>query len=154
MSIHSQKAKDLFLEGYNCAQAVFCAFNDITGLDFAVASKLSSSFGGGIGRLREVCGAVSGMCMVAGVLYGPAYPDDRQAKADHQARIQELTQRFREENGSIICRQLLGEKTVQDISSDPIPEVRTAQYYKKRPCAELVECAARIMDEYIKENPV
>ncbi|MBR3838561.1 MAG: C_GCAxxG_C_C family protein [Clostridia bacterium] len=154
MSIRSQKAKDLFLEGYNCAQAVFCAFNDVTCLDFVTASKLSSSFGGGLGRLREVCGAVSGMCMVAGILYGPAYPDDRQAKADHYARIQELARRFREENGSIICRVLLGEKTAQDISSDPVPEIRSAQYYKKRPCAELVESAARIMDEYIKENPV
>lgn len=152
MSIHSQKAKDLFLDGYNCAQAVFCAFNDLTGLDFATASKLSSSFGGGLGRLREVCGAVSGMCMVAGLLYGPAYPDDRQEKADHYARIQELTRRFREENGSIICRELLGLKDATNVS--PVPEARTAQYYKKRPCAEMVECAARIMDEYISENPL
>lgn len=152
MSIHSQKAKDLFLDGYNCAQAVFCAFNDMTGLDFATASKLSSSFGGGLGRLREVCGAVSGMCMVAGILYGPAYPDDMQEKADHYARIQELARRFSEENGSIICRELLGFTDAANVS--PVPEARTAQYYKKRPCAEMVECAARIMDEYISENPL
>lgn len=152
MSIHSQKAKDLFLDGYNCAQAVFCAFNDMTGLDFATASKLSSSFGGGLGRLREVCGAVSGMCMVAGILYGPAYPDDMQEKADHYARIQELARRFSEENGSIICRELLG--FTDAANSNPVPEARTAQYYKKRPCAEMVECAARIMDEYISENPL
>lgn len=153
MSVHSEKAKDLFFDGYNCAQAVFCAFSDVVGIDFATASKLSSSFGGGMGRMREVCGAVSGMFMVAGILYGPAYPDDQDAKMEHYARIQELARRFKAENGSIICRELLS-GIPAGASTDAKPEARTQAYYKKRPCGEYVECAARIMDEYIKENPI
>ena len=106
--MRKEKAMALFEEGYNCAQAVFLAFEDLHGFDRHTAAALSSSFGGGMGRLREVCGTVSGMFMVAGVLYGYEDPKDREAKAEHYARIQELAGMFEQQNGSIVCRELLG----------------------------------------------
>ncbi len=146
MSIHSEKAEKLFREGYNCAQAVLLAFSDITGLDDETAAKLSSSFGGGLGRMREVCGAVSGAAMVLGTVRGYSDPKDINAKKEHYALVQEFARRFKEENGSIICRELLaGVKTVQ--GSDP--EERTETYYKKRPCPELVRIAAEILDDML-----
>lgn len=145
---HAQIAYDLFKEGYNCSQAVFASFCDLTGIDFETSLLLSSSLGGGMGRLREVCGAVSGMMLVAGALYGYSNPKDNSSKSEHYKRIQELAYKFREENGSYICRTLLG----LDSASDPKPEERTSEYYKKRPCAELVRQAAQIMDDYIKSH--
>ena len=108
MSNKSQQATELFKQGYNCAQSVFAAFSEDLGMDFETALKLSSSFGGGMGRLREVCGAVSGMFAIAGMKYGYADPKDNEAKAAHYKRIQELAAQFRAENHSIICRELLG----------------------------------------------
>lgn len=143
-----EKAKALFLEGYNCAQSVFGAFCEDFGLDFETGMKLSSGFGGGIGRLREVCGAVSGMVMVLDMKCGYISPTDNEAKMLHYKRVQDITARFSAQNGSIICRELLG---LSDKSSEPVPEVRTNEYYKKRPCKELVEIAANIVDAYIKE---
>lgn len=148
-SKYGQKAKKLFLEGYNCSQAVFLAFADQYDIDFTTALKLSSSFGGGMGRLREVCGAVSGMFMVAGVLYGYDSPKDFESKKVHYERIQQLAHEYEERNGSIVCRELLGLSEGKDT---PAPEKRTGEYYKKRPCAELVEMAAAIMEQYIAEN--
>jgi C_GCAxxG_C_C family probable redox protein len=136
-------AKELFSKGYNCSQSVFAAFCDETGLDIDTALKISSSFGGGMGRLREVCGAVSGMFMVVGMKYGYTDPFDKKAKTEHYKLIQDLAKQFEKENGSIICRELLGLSVKADI---PVPEDRTESYYKKRPCAELVENAARILD--------
>jgi C_GCAxxG_C_C family probable redox protein len=149
MSTHSDLAKELFNKGYNCSQSVFAAFCDETGLDFDTALKTASSFGGGMGRLREVCGAVSGMFMVVGMIYGYTDPSDKKSKAEHYKLIQALAKSFDNENGSIICRELLGLSIKVD---SPIPEDRTEQYYKKRPCAELVEHAAMILDEYIQKN--
>lgn len=146
---HEEKALELFYQGYNCSQSVFASFCDVTGVDFETALKISSSFGGGMGRLREVCGAVSGMFMVAGILYGYDGAKDIQGKAQHYARIQELAGNFRKQNRSIVCRELLG---LDGKDSNPVPSERTEQYYKKRPCAELIAQAARIMDDYIKEN--
>jgi len=146
---HSEKAKELFNSGYNCAQAVFLAFSDLTGMDEKTATMLSSSFGGGMGRLREVCGAVSGAFMVAGILYGPTDPNDHDAKMKHYARIQALAARFKEINGSYICRELMG---LPQGPSDPEPEKRTEDYYHRRSCGDYVEIAARILDEYIAEN--
>lgn len=151
MTNYTEKAKALFHEGYNCAQAVVLAFSDLTGLDERTAVMLSSSFGGGIGRMREVCGAVSGMCMVAGLLYGYDDPKAQSEKALHYARVQQLAADFRNENGSIICHELLG---LGGGASVPIPEQRTQSYYKKRPCAELVSMAAGILEEYIRNNPI
>ena len=144
-----KRAEELFLEGYNCAQSVFLAFEDLYDIDHDTALKLSSSFGAGMGRLREVCGTVSGMFLVAGVLYGYDKPDAQLEKTEHYKRIQELASHFREENGSIICRELLGLKQGWD---EPVPELRTAEYYKKRPCSKLAGMSSRIMDSYIKEQ--
>ncbi|HHW46707.1 MAG TPA: C_GCAxxG_C_C family protein [Clostridiales bacterium] len=149
MSPHSTLAKELFLKGYNCAQSVFAAFCDETGLDFETALKLASSFGGGMGRLREVCGAVTGMFVVAGLKYGYTDPANKKAKTEHYRLIQYLAKQFEKENGSIICRELLGISNKRD---NPVPEDRSENYYIKRPCAELVERAARILDEYISNN--
>ncbi len=149
--MRKEKAMALFEEGYNCAQSVFLAFEDMHGIDKKKAAALSSSFGGGMGRLREVCGAVSGMFMTAGVLYGYDDPKAKEEKAEHYARIQELAAAFEKENGSIVCRELLGLSVKKEA---PTPEARTAEYYKKRPCKELVGQAAEILEQYIKEHPV
>jgi C_GCAxxG_C_C family probable redox protein len=146
---HSEKAMANFKEGYNCAQSVFLAFCDVYDMDFETALKLSSSFGAGMGRLREVCGAVSGMFMVAGLVYGYTDPKDHKAKTEHYERIQYLAKEFEAKNKSIVCRELLGLGAGKD---KPEPEHRTAEYYKKRPCGELVGMAAQIIDQYIEEN--
>ena len=146
MSAHSDLARELFRKGYNCSQSVFAAFCDETGLDMETALKIASSFGGGMGRLREVCGAVTGMFMVVGMKYGYTDPSSKNAKAEHYELVQDLAKQFENENGSIICRELLGISIKHD---KPIPETRNDNYYKKRPCAELVEQAARILDGYI-----
>jgi len=104
---HSQRAKELFLQGHNCSQAVIAAFCEELDLDFETALKLSSSFGAGMGRLREVCGAVSGMFMIAGMKYGYTDPKDNKAKAEHYKLVQELAEQFKKSNGSIVCRELL-----------------------------------------------
>lgn len=144
MAERAEHAKELFLEGYNCCQAVVGAFADVMDIEFSTAMKIASSFGGGMGRLREVCGAVSGMFLVVGYLKGYDDPKDVQSKAEHYRLIQKLAQKFREENSSIICRELLGENG-KDVS--PVPDQRTKTYYQKRPCAELVYLAAKILAE-------
>ncbi|MDY2714240.1 MAG: C-GCAxxG-C-C family protein [Candidatus Borkfalkiaceae bacterium] len=138
-----QKAEEYFKSGYNCAQAVVMAFADVIGGDTQAYLRLSSSFGGGIGRLREVCGAFSGSCMVAGLLRG--YDNENGVdKGSHYALIQRLALKNKLQNGSIICKELLG-ATVNLSSADP--SVRTAEYVKKRPCAELCRIAADILAE-------
>ncbi len=143
-----EKAKSLFLNGYNCAQAVFGAFTDELAIDFDFAMKFASGFGGGMGKLREVCGAVSGMFMVFNMKHGYTSPTDAEGKKALYAHIQTLAKRFEDENGSIICRELLGLSVKK---SEPVPQERTKEYYQKRPCAELCELAANIVDEYLKE---
>ena len=154
MSKRGERARELFCAGYNCSQSVIIAFSDLTGLDEKTGARLGSGFGGGMGRLREVCGAVSGMFFVAGALYGYEEPGTagQQEKAAHYARIQELAEEYRAVNGSIICRELLGLETIG--ADQPMPELRTAEYYKKRPCGQLVMLAATIMEDYIKEHPI
>lgn len=138
-----QKAEEFFKSGYNCAQAVVMAFADVIGGDTQAYLRLSSSFGGGIGRLREVCGAFSGSCMVAGLLRG--YDNENGVdKGSHYALIQRIALKNKLQNGSIICKELLG-ATVNLSSADP--SVRTAEYVKKRPCAELCRIAADILAE-------
>ncbi len=146
---HAELAEELFLADYNCAQAVFGAFCDVTGMEFEEAMKLSSSFGGGMGRLREVCGAVSAMFMVAGILYGYGDPGEGGEKAAHYARIQALAEEFKAEHGTIICRELIA---ALNKDTAPTPEARTAQYYKERPCAAFVRSAAEAMDRLIKKT--
>ena len=146
---HVSRAAELFLEGYSCSQAVAMAFSDLTGLDEKLTARLSSSFGGGMGRMREVCGAVSGMLLVLGTLYGYDEAGDAAGKRALYARVQDMAKDFREENGSIICRDLLANP-----ASDPNPTPRTAEFYKKRPCQRMVESAARIMEEFIEAHPI
>ena len=145
---HTYKAAELFMNDCNCAQAVMVAFCDVTGLDETFASRLSCSFGGGMGRMREVCGAVSGMLMVAGLLYGYDVPGDDRIKMEHYALVQDLAGQFREQVGSIVCREIL-----KNPPSDPKPTPRTAEFYAKRPCARMVLLAGQILDRYIAENP-
>lgn len=148
MTQHESLAKELFQSGYNCSQAVFCAFSDVTGLDTKLCARLSSSLGGGIARMREVCGAVSGMALVMGALFGDYDSTDGEAKKAHYARVRIVVERFQNEVGSIVCRVLLGE---EGSDNSPVPSARTKQYYEKRPCVELVGLAARILDEYLTE---
>lgn len=136
-----ERAEALFKEGYNCAQAVLLAFSDVTELDEKTAALISSSFGGGMGRLREVCGSLSGAFAAVGILRGYSDPKDTEKKKELYALIQEIAAEFKEENGSIICRELLGLSE----KSEPVPEPRTAGYYKKRPCAELCRMSADIV---------
>ncbi|WP_414732374.1 C-GCAxxG-C-C family protein [Acetobacterium carbinolicum] len=146
---HSEIARNLFRQGYNCSQSVFLAFCDECGMAFETAAKLSSSFGAGMGRLREVCGAVTGMFMVAGLLYGYTDPEDQSGKAEHYQRIQLLAKAFEDQNHTIICRELLGLEKGKD---NPTPEQRTEAYYANRPCESLVGMAAEIMEKYINEE--
>ncbi len=144
------KAKEYFLEGYNCTQAVVLAFEDlIEGVDKDTLMKLSCSFGGGMGRLREVCGAVSGMFIVLGLLEGYSGPEKGEVKANHYTKVQELAKRFEAEHGSIVCREILGLGIKHDT---PVPEARTAEYYKKRPCPETVKSAANILEKFLTES--
>lgn len=148
---HSELAMAYFKEGYNCSQSVFLAFCDEYHMDIETALKISSSFGAGMGRLREVCGAVSGMFMVAGLVYGYTDPKDHKTKTEHYERIQYLAKKFEDKNQSIICRELLGLEAGKD---NPEPERRTAEYYTKRPCVQIVGMAAAIMEQYIQENKI
>lgn len=148
MMDHRILAEQNFEAGCNCAQSVLLAFSDLTGLDDKTALAISSSFGAGMGRLREVCGAVSGMFMVAGLLYGGKASQEE--KAAHYERLQLLAARFREKNGTYLCRELLAGVPV---SSGTAPEARTAEYYKTRPCKHLCGDAAELLDQYIAEHP-
>ena len=146
---HSIYAAELFLEGYNCAQAITVAFSDVTGLERDFSARMASSFGGGMGRMREVCGAVSGMLMVAGLLYGYDNPGEKDVnKKEHYQLVQYLAGQFRDEVGSIVCREIL-----KNPPSDPNPSPRTAEYYARRPCAQMVFTAAKILDDYIAQHP-
>ena len=145
----AEHAAKLFYDGYNCAQAVTIAFADVTGLTEEFSATMASSFGGGMGRMREVCGAVSGMLLVAGHLYGYDGPDEGGAKMAHYTLVQELAGKFREQAGSIVCREIL-----KNPPSDPAPTPRTEEFYKNRPCARMVVLAAQILDQYIASPPL
>lgn len=145
----SDKAAYLFKDGYNCSQAVVGAFADEIGVDFKQAMLLSSSFGGGMGRLREVCGAVTGMFMVLGLKFGYDDPKAFSEKSEHYKRIQDAAAKFKEKNNSIICRELLGLGNTEPKSHTP--EKRTESYYKKRPCVDLVRDATEITEFIISE---
>ncbi len=151
MQTHAQTARELFELGYGCAQSVFAAFCDVTNMDRDAALRLASSFGGGMGRLREVCGAVTGMFMVAGMLYGYTDPEDDCSKAAHYALIQSLAHAFQDKHGSYICRVLL---ELPEGGSDPAPSKRTAEYYAARPCGELVYNAAELLDELVVRRQI
>ena len=148
MSTRKEKAMQSFWDGYNCAQCMVIAFSDLLTLDVDTALKMVSPFGGGMGRLREVCGSVSGMFMVLGFLKGYSEPGDYDGKKELYEHVQELARRYEEANGSIICRELLGLDVKRE---DATPEKRTDEYYKKRPCAEKIGSAAEILEVYLNE---
>lgn len=139
---NSEKAVKYFKEGYNCAQSVFAAFADKYDMDRETTLKLASSFGGGMGRLREVCGAVTAMFALAGLKYGYSDIDDDK-KTSHYELIQKLANKFKLKFDTIICRELLG---LGNEASNPIPEKRTEAYYKNRPCEEFIKFACEILD--------
>lgn len=144
MGIYSDKAVNNFKSGYNCAQSVFLTFAESLGLEDEFALKLSSSFGGGMGRLREVCGAVTSMFAVAGLLKGYTEPNNDEIKAEHYARIQNLAEQFKSKHNTIICRELLG---LLDGADSPIPSKRTEEYYQQRPCEHFIRTAAEIIEK-------
>lgn len=177
METRKEKAIRLFKEGYNCSQAVFAAYADKYGIDEEMALKLSASFGGGMGRMREVCGAASGMFMVAGLETGATQGKDVEGKKANYDMVQKMAEAYRKENGSIICKELLGlvpmpgrdsgqgnsngKKTsvkgdTAEVKAaeftDTQPEARTENYYKKRPCVELVGQACDIIESVLYEN--
>lgn len=144
-----RQARDLFTSGYNCTQAVFLAYADLFPIDPTLAATIAAPFGGGMSRLREVCGTVSGMSLIAGFLEPAANPTDRAAKSRNYALVQECANEFRKINGSIVCRELLGLSRQQD---PPTPAERTPEYYRKRPCLELIGIAARIIGNKLVER--
>ena len=144
-----EKAESLFKEGYNCSQSVAMAFADELNIPSDVVAMSVSGFGGGMGRMREVCGAVTGMFMVVGILYGYDDAKDYEGKKDTYALVQELANQFKAETGSIICRELLG---LDGKDNSPVPSKRTEEYYKKRTCEDKVGLAAKILDEYIQSH--
>lgn len=145
IEVRVEKAKTLFKQGFNCSQSVFAACVDLYGIeDEALALRLSASFGGGIGRMRQTCGAACGMFMLAGLENGSAVVGDAEGKKQNYALVQNLAEKFKQENGSLICAELLG---IAPKPQEPTPEARTEEYYKKRPCAEMVASAVRIFLE-------
>ena len=144
MMTKGELAESLFKTGLNCAQAVATAFAEEMNMDAELVKRLTIGFGGGIGRMREVCGTVSGITFVISALYN-------EDKGKIYERVQNVANQFKAENGSVVCRELLGLTPMS--ATPPTPEKRTDEYYKKRPCAELVKMSADILDSYIKSNP-
>ena len=140
------KAEELFRKGYNCSQSVFAAFADVLGMSVEEAAKIASPFGAGFGKMREVCGAVSGMTLAAGYLKGYDDPADYESKKELYRLIQKMCAEFREREGTIICRDLLGLKEGEDLAE---PSVRTEEYYQSRPCIRLCRTAAATAQKYL-----
>ena len=146
----AERAKEYFLQGYACSQAVALAFSDLTGVQEETLSKLALPFGGGMGRLRLTCGAVSGMAIVVGLLFSKPENTPENKKRVYEI-TRELCARFQSQNGSLICGELLAKMNVP-VEIGGTAEERTKEYYKKRSCAEMVACAAQILEEYIQEQ--
>lgn len=147
MGHRALKARELFMSGCNCSQAVFLAFADKYGIDEETALRLASSFGGGMGRSREICGALSGALMVNGMETASTDLTDIEAKTANYESAREIMEAFRNDNGSIYCRELLGLSKKPESAT---PDARTSEYYKKRPCAEIVYSAALVLEEKFK----
>ena len=145
-----QRAVELFKSGYNCSQSVVAAFADLYGFTEEQALRMSASFGGGIGRMRQTCGAACGMFLLAGLDTGAVDAEDRAGKSHNYEVVQQLAEKFKAENGSLICAELLGLSTTAT-HRDTQAEPRTDLYYKKRPCVEMVETAARIFANYLRQ---
>ena len=149
MTDHAEKARELFFKGYNCAQAVLCAFTDVTGYDLDTSARMASSFGGGLGRLRQTCGAVSGAALVLGIVKGYDDPSDYEAKRQHYALVRDFAERFKEKHESINCGELLKLAGLGS-SAGGNPEKRSDEYYSKRPCPQMIYDAAKILDEMLQ----
>ncbi len=147
MGERADKARELFFQGYNCSQSVVGAFADYFGLDMTTAMRFSDGMGGGMGRMRLTCGAVSAMALLAGLKLSSGKPGDLDNRAAVYAKVREMTEAFREKNRSIICRELLGSALPKDNGSRP--EARTADYYQKRPCPECIHDCAEIVEKYL-----
>ena len=157
MKSRTDQAVELFLEGFNCSQSVFAAYADLFGMDKETALRVSASFGGGIGRMREVCGAANGMFMVAGLLTGSTEGKDQTAKKNNYEVVQRLAAEFKKENGgTYICRELLGlnKDGKKVVLGDTTPEARTEEYYKKRPCLRTIQGAAALVERMLLEGLV
>ncbi len=146
------RAVDYFMQGYGCCQSVVAAFADIYGLDETLAKKIAAGFGGGVGRMRMMCGAVSGIVMLTGLDCGQTEGSDREGKSACYKVVQDLLAKSREQNGSIVCAEILGIKGYEKAHSSYVASERTAEYYKTRPCAAKVESAARIFADYLKNK--
>lgn len=149
MESRAERAVKTFEEGYNCAQSVFSTYADCFGMDRETALRMSSAMGAGVGRMREVCGAVSSMAMLAGLKEGNADPENEEAKEHIYSLVRQMSARFREEYGSIICKELLGLDSVEESAK---PSVRTPEYYASRPCPGIIACAARIIEEMLLDQ--
>ena len=147
-----QRAVDNFMAGYGCCQSVVAAFSDLYGLDETLAKKVGAGFGGGVGRLRMMCGAVSGIVMLVGLDCGQTEGSDREGKSACYKVVQDLLEKSKQENGSIICAEILGLQGHEKVHSSYVASPRTAEYYKTRPCAAKVESAARIFANYLKNK--
>lgn len=147
-----EKAVELFRSGYNCSQSVVAAFADLYGFTAEQALKMSASFGGGIGRMRQTCGAACGMFMLVGLETGSTDAADREGKSANYAAVQQLAARFKEENGSLVCGELLGLTQKEQTGASPQAEARTPAYYAKRPCTEMVRTAARLFAVFLSQQ--
>lgn len=145
-----QKAVNLFKSGCNCSQSVVCAYCDLFGIDNETAMRASEAFGGGMGRLRLTCGAVSGMSMLAGLKYSKAVPKDLETRALVYGKVQEMAKEFKEKHGTVICAELLGTNLPKD--SGAVPTKRDENFYKKRPCIQCIEDCARIAEKYLLDD--
>ena len=142
-----KKAKDLFESGCNCSQAVICAYSDLFGMDETTAMRVSEGFGGGMGRMRLTCGAVSGMFMLAGLKYGKGIPNDLETRTKVYDTVQKMAKEFEEMNGTIVCGDLLGINKPNDTGA--VPTEQNSEFYKKRPCVGCVEDCAKIVEKYL-----
>ena len=148
MESRVKDAVDLFMSGYNCSQSVFVAYSDLFGMEREQALRLSCSMGGGMGRMREVCGTVSAMAMVAGLVCGNTDPKDQKAKTENYATVRRMADAFKARHQTITCREILGIRAAEKSAA---PQERTAEYYRTRPCARMVETAAQIIEETFPE---
>ncbi len=146
------RAVENFMAGYGCCQSVIAAFADLYGLDDTLAKKIAAGFGGGVGRMRMMCGAVSGIVMLVGLHCGQTEGSDREGKSACYKVVQELLEQSRQQNGSLICAEILGLKGYEKATCSYIASPRTAEYYKTRPCAAKVESAARIFADYLRQQ--
>lgn len=144
------RAVDYFMQGYGCCQSVVAAFSDLYGLDETMAKRIAAGFGGGVGRMRMMCGAVSGIVMLVGLDCGQTEGSDREGKSACYKIVQDLLAQSKAENGSLICAEILGIQGHEKALSSYVASPRTAEYYKTRPCAAKVESAARIFANYLK----